>query len=160
MAIYDPPQPLWKRNLAGTLDFLLVPSPHMEPVDRLAGVTIVPATSFSLDPIFSASAFCSTPSASGVEQRQQCGARAAVARSRQCAEPGQQARGDGRVRRCRHLRRKGGGFSSWSATSTSAWRTRSARAALRRQRVPMRQCKGQALRQHQQIARFWSPALS
>jgi hypothetical protein len=24
MAIYDPPQPLWKRNLAGTLDFLLV----------------------------------------------------------------------------------------------------------------------------------------
>ena len=23
MAIYDPPQPLWKRNLAGLLDFLL-----------------------------------------------------------------------------------------------------------------------------------------
>ena len=23
MAIYDPPQPLWKRNLAGVLDFLL-----------------------------------------------------------------------------------------------------------------------------------------
>jgi hypothetical protein len=24
MAIYDPPQPLWKRNLAGILDFLLI----------------------------------------------------------------------------------------------------------------------------------------
>ena len=24
MATYDPPQPLWKRNLAGILDFLLV----------------------------------------------------------------------------------------------------------------------------------------
>jgi hypothetical protein len=24
MAAYDPPQPLWKRNLAGVLDFLLV----------------------------------------------------------------------------------------------------------------------------------------
>ncbi len=23
MAVYDPPQPLWKRNLAGILDFLL-----------------------------------------------------------------------------------------------------------------------------------------
>jgi cytochrome bd-type quinol oxidase subunit 2 len=51
MATYDPPQPLWKRNLAGVLDFLLVaigfavllsmlfPSPARPPVTLPNGAT-------------------------------------------------------------------------------------------------------------------------
>jgi hypothetical protein len=51
MATYDPPQPLWKRNLAGLLDFLLVaigfaillsmlfPSPARAPVTLPNGAT-------------------------------------------------------------------------------------------------------------------------
>lgn len=37
MATYDPPQPLWKRNLAGVLDFLLVAIGLGYPLGKLPG---------------------------------------------------------------------------------------------------------------------------
>lgn len=39
MATYDPPQPLWKRNLAGVLDFLLAFFGFGIPLSRLPGNT-------------------------------------------------------------------------------------------------------------------------
>jgi hypothetical protein len=37
MAIYDPPQPMWKRNVAGILDFLLAVIVLGYPLSKLPG---------------------------------------------------------------------------------------------------------------------------
>ena len=46
MATYDPPQPMWKRNVAGILDFLLAFIVFGYPLSKLPGNHAPPPPSF------------------------------------------------------------------------------------------------------------------